>query len=31
MIYYKLQENDLLVLAIVHQSMVPGLHLQQPH
>jgi toxin ParE1/3/4 len=31
MIYYKLQESDLLVLAILHQSMVPSLHLRQSH
>jgi toxin ParE1/3/4 len=27
MIYYRLQENNLIVLAILHQSMVPSLHL----
>lgn len=31
MIYYRLRENDLLVLAILHQSMVPGLHLRPSH
>ena len=27
MVYYRLQENNLIVLAILHQSMVPSLHL----
>ena len=31
MIYYRLHENDLIVLAILHQSMVPSLHVRQHH
>ncbi len=27
MIYYRTQKNNLIVLAILHQTMVPGLHL----
>lgn len=29
MIYYRVNQNDLLVLALLHQSMVPELHLSQ--
>jgi toxin ParE1/3/4 len=28
MIYYRIQKSDLVVLAILHQTMVPGLHLK---
>lgn len=31
MIYYRLHDNDLLVLAILHQSMVPSLHMNHQH
>lgn len=31
MIYYRLRENDLIVLAVLHQSMVPSLHLRPSH
>lgn len=31
MIYYRIHENDLLVLAILHQSMIPSLHMKHQH
>jgi toxin ParE1/3/4 len=30
-IYYRVQSKNLLVLAILHQSMAPSLHLSTPH
>lgn len=31
MIYYRLHENDLIVLVILHRSMVPSLHIRSQH
>lgn len=31
MLYYRIKENNLIVLGILHQSMVPSLHLRPPH